>query len=425
MRNVSSGIAAVVVLALGLGACSGSQTAGSAVVPSAQGAGAPMMRTAGSSPAQTSYAVTQTTDTQTWNGPTGKPATSKTSDTGTASVSLSQSTGTSGTNFTMTTNTSMKSGATEHFVLQGSLVYTGSSTDEYFYSDTYNGTDAAGLGSIYSGKDTFPDGELGAVFPLSSGSTWDSTGNDKYSIDNTQYTGAASGKPVGDEDAGTFNQVFTGYYSGNDTWTNTQTKKREYSERFGATAPTALSYVLSLPGYSNEDWTFAPPSKGAITVTASAKGKAPFPTGAQSVADWYPDKGKLPNSLIVDRLKVMPGTVTAPSGCNLSSPVSEVQETWSILDPVAGSYSYGTNDYYGWSSEDGFPQCVAESSTQELIANGNWYVSWLTGKPYYVEKATLLEAPSSTSAGRRALVATGFAPRMGLPIQASTPSPRT
>ncbi len=417
MRQVLPGALAVAALALGAAACSNSTPAGSPVVPvPAQAVRAPGAIAAAGTGQSVSYALTQRSQIETWAGPSAKPVSSSASDTGTETDTMTP--GGSGT-FTLLTKTAMNSGSQVRFTLNGQTVANGGTSSEYFYADSYAGTDVqSGAGATYSGKDRWPDGELGVVFPLTAGSSWDSVGLDNSSIDTLQYATAKDGKRTGAREKGDFSQQPTGFYTGHDAWSVTPGAHREYAERFDASSRSSLAYELTMPGYSPERWSFGQPASGRIPVSVTGHGNAPFPQGTKDVPVWYPG-GRLPANLIADRLTVMRGSVAPPAACKLSGKVPAVRETWSVLDPVAGGRSSGVNTYYGWSGSQPFPACVVESSTSELVANGIWYVDWLTGKPYYRESDTLLEV--RTGGAAQAVRPGAGAPArawFGLPLEA-------
>ncbi|MBV8489179.1 MAG: hypothetical protein JO199_01525 [Candidatus Eremiobacteraeota bacterium] len=391
MRKATFVALLTAALAFGVAACSATHSPvlpNAVQAPAAAGVDHAALRGDATTRTRAVYAIAQSDVIETWSGPTAQPKAVRTHDDGAVDVTMLRS----GTDFTMRTVTKMNSGSNEDFVMRGQFVASGRTSSEYFYNDGYQGFDASTrLGSSYSGKDRWPNGEVGVVFPLKGGSTWSSAAADNYSIDNIDYTGVKNGTKVGMQNTGEFAQQASGFYTGRDSWVNTSNGQQQFTERFDVASPTLLRYDLLLPGYSPEGWQFSQPQNQRIAVTVASTGKAAYPQGTKDVPDWYPGGRQLPANLLVDNLTVLKEQVTPPAGCKLSGTVQVVVENWHLLDPVAGSLSTGSNDYYGWDGAGTFPRCVVERTVHRLYANGLWYVDWLNGKPYYQETENLTE----------------------------------
>ena len=400
MSKTFVGRLASAAVCVSITACSGLHSTGAGAVPSVSSqsvsTGSDLSASA-STPGsgQARYSVTSHVDISTRSGPNAHPQTLQSSDSGHITIGMTVD---GNGRFTLTTDQKMISGSSLKFTLHGIFVNSGNTSKQYFLDDQYSGADTTFGTSAYSGTDNFPNRELGVIFPLRAGNSWSSLGDDTFTTENVDSR-VQNGKVESDRNTGRFTQRADGFYTGRDTWENPSSQV-QYAERFDASSPSALSYTLTMPGYSPENWSFSQPASKTITVDVSGSGRSAYPKGTSNVPDWYPGGGALPGTLATDTLRVGNVTVTPPAACGMTRKTNVVEERFSLLDPVGGSTYQGVNRYYGWPARGNFPACVTLEYTTKLVANGIWYVSWKNGEPYYTEHGTSIQVlePGTTAA---------------------------
>jgi hypothetical protein len=363
-------------LLIGIAACAGRGTSGSAgippVEPGAMRNPAPMASATPpvTAPVTIPYPYTNTWKTTTWTGPTAKPTTMPGSDTGVTTVkfAFNRKAGI----YDVLETIKSKLGYVEALDSAIGFLQHRGGIAQIILSDDYSYVDGP---FVETGMDTYPSGENSFDFPLTKGNTWSAA-----AAHSSYYNEHQSGKGAFSQNT-SYTEAAYGTYTGQTSFSSLQHGKIQ--DNYASTTDVMIGrpsiYTLSerAAGYNKLTQVFDLPTDGYIDVRSEGRKPLPIGPGTAKVPDWYPGHGGLPKVLYSDEFDVI-GAAKMPSSCGswVGKSSSEVTEHFANLDPVQGFYDTYEAWYYLTDLAKGqyWFACIIEDYTNDTYANG-WVMS--------------------------------------------------